>query len=86
MFNTECTVLFQPSMFNTVFMPSKSVLAENCVCLCKQLCRCYSDRPKIVILYSQKFIIKSSKFREMEKRATFLTLLTCSVIRLPPGI
>ena len=55
MFNTECTVLFQPSMFNTVFMPSKSVLAENCVCLCKQLCRCYSDRPKILILYSQKY-------------------------------
>ena len=46
MLNTECTVLFQPSMFNTDFMPSKSVLAENCVCLCKQLCRCYSDRPK----------------------------------------
>ena len=55
MFNTVCTVLFQPSIFNTVFMSSKSVLAENYVCLRKQLCRCYSDRPEILILYSQKF-------------------------------
>ena len=36
-------------------MPSKSMLAENCVCLRKQLRRCYSDRLKTLILYSQKF-------------------------------
>ena len=28
------------------FTPSESVLAENCVCLRKKLCRCYSDRLK----------------------------------------
>ena len=56
-------------------MPSKSMLAEKCGCLRKQMCRCYSDRPKILILYSKKNSQnKSSKFREMEKRATFLTL------------
>ena len=39
----------------TVFMSSKSVHAENCVCLRKQLCRCYFNRLEILILYSQKF-------------------------------
>ena len=55
LFNTVCTV----------FTPSKSVLAENCVCLCKHLYRCYSDRLKILILYGLKF--RRTKVPSLEK-------------------
>ena len=47
-----------PANFNTVctvFMPSKSELAENCVCLRKKLCRCYSDRLKYSFLTVKNF-------------------------------
>ena len=66
MFNTMCTG----------FTPSKTVLAENCACLHKQLCRWCSGRPKILIVYGQKFRrtkVPSSGKWTMEKHATFLT-------------
>ena len=54
--------------------------------LCAQF---YSDRLKLTILYSQKILQnKSSKFRGMEKQATFLTLdsqITTSVRRALVG-
>ena len=67
LFNTVCTVLYA----------FKVRAAENCVCLRKQLCRCFSDRLKNVdYLRSKNPQNKSSKFTKMEKRASFLTLLT----------
>ena len=66
-------------MFNTgvtVFTPSQSVLVESCVCPHKQLCRCYSDRLKYSFFTVKISQNKSSKFREMEKQATFPTLLS----------
>ena len=46
-------------------------------CLRKHLCRCYSDRLKILILQLKVSQNKSSKFRKMEKCASFLTLSVC---------
>ena len=66
-------------------MPSKSVLAENCVCLRKQLCRCYIDRLKILILYGQKISQKkSSKVQINGEMDHFLTLPPSPFPPYPP--